>query len=176
MKRIAWADSGLGKAVARRLRTHAVCVAATLALGLSLSQAPRAAAEAPLQIVSEPPAAIERVTTDALTLEVVVEGGKRPLRFSWFREEEDKSGKHLVPVDVHTPRLHFESLELDDTGVYYCEVTDGESTVLSQGTDLHVVMGLGMAWAGWVLALGIVLLGARGRRNARDGGADQEVV
>jgi hypothetical protein len=106
-------------------------------------------------VVTEQPAGnYLREAGQPFQFSVSVAGAIGGLQYQWYKESEEKI---FAPVGVNAPVLAFLSLAPEDSGDYYCQISDVQATVQTMPSHLEVVGQLplgGAALLGAVAALG----------------------
>lgn len=95
-----------------------------------------------LTILEEPAPIVEAHPEDTVTLSVVVGGETGTLSYEWML---DKGGKSMIPVGANTPTLVLDTIEMNDAGVYTCQVSDDLDTVITSPSLLIVLPGIPVA-------------------------------
>lgn len=113
-----------------------------------------------LRIVSEPPLYAYAEAGGKYTFQVEVADAAGPVNYEWFKEDVTKE---FVPVGPNAPVFTLYTLDFDDSGRYYCVITDSLSTAQTTPCLLQVIAQLP---AGGLFTLGVIalLLSAAGTR------------
>jgi len=117
-----------------------------------------------LAVAQEPEAQYLRAAGQPFDFVVGVSGAVGGLDYQWYKED---AAKVFLPVGTNAPVLSFASLEIEDSGTYYCVINDIQDSVQTSPSQLEVVPALPV---GGVLGLAVVgiavaLVGVR-RRSA----------
>ena len=112
-----------------------------------------------LRIVRQPPPVIYAAAGSSHTFTVEVAGAAGPPQFEWFKED---LAKVAVPVGPNAPAFTIEALDYDDTGVYFCVISDALSVVQTDRSILYVVEAIPSVgiFALFCLAVIVAMLGS----------------
>lgn len=89
-----------------------------------------------LRIVRQPPPAIYALAGDSYTFTVQVADAAGPPQYEWFKEDIFKIA---VSVGTNAPSFTIKTLDFDDTGIYFCVITDAMSVIQSTPAAFYVV-------------------------------------
>ncbi len=98
--------------------------------------------EPPFTVWIDSPAILNKEVGDTLSLLVKTAGGIGNLTFQWYRQQDSNTTYRLE--DQTNAFLYIENLQLEDTGWYWCEVSDNFSVVLSNKIYVRVFEGLNL--------------------------------
>jgi len=125
---------------------------------------PLAIISSSLVIDAQPSAFYARESGVPFEFVVEVSGAIGGLNFQWYKED---AAKAFQPVGTNAPVLAFASLEVDDSGTYYCVISDVQASVQTSPSQLDVAASLpvGGVVVLAVVGIAVALVGVR-RRSA----------
>lgn len=92
-----------------------------------------------LVVEQEPAAEYVREAGEPFEFSVTVSGAVGGLDYAWFKEDDSKV---FLPVGGNAPVLSFPALAVDDSGTYYCVITDIQASVQTNPSHLEVFAAL----------------------------------
>jgi len=95
---------------------------------------------------------------------VAVSGAVGGVGYQWYRSQD---GGPFQPVGPNSPVLAFNPVDLDDTGEYYCEISDTQASVTTEVSALTVVNQLPAAHLGGLALAAVVIAVVGGARRLR---------
>ncbi len=115
-----------------------------------------------LRVAQQPPANVVAEAGETLTLRTAASGAVGMARFEWVREPA--TGPSTVVGDA--AELVFAPLELDDSGRYFCVISDDLGSVQTRTVSLRVVAELpAVGWLGLSALAGLIAWAAARRRR-----------
>lgn len=114
-----------------------------------------------LHVLQNSPGIVAATEHDTVQLSVAANGGSGEYGYQWFFNDDAKSPQ---PIDLATyAQLSLDNLQLDQSGRYTCEVTDGLETLVSPAFTLTVVKRVPLinAWGITALAFFLAAFGAQ---------------
>lgn len=117
-----------------------------------------------LVVSQEPDPFYVREAGEPFQFAVGVSGAIGGLNFQWYKQDD---AKVFAPIGGNAPVLTFAALDLDDSGTYYCVISDVQASVQTSPSHLSVVASIPLGGlAGLVLLVLLLGVGAASLKTA----------